>query len=259
MAYAYKTTYRSGGGGPINFFGPLSLTVKYLIIANATVFGVTTLAAVWWHRGHGMGSMDPVSGLLALYPLKVFPGAQAWRLGTYLFTHEGLSHILMNMLALWWFGSPLEMIWGRRKFLTYYLVCGIGAGLVCVPYYILLGQGQVPIVGASGAIFGLLAAFALVYPNSLIYVWFVIPIKAKWLVLILMAVEFMTTVQSGGGSGVANIAHLSGGLIGYFYLRRLMDLKYYYLRFRTRKTRRPLRVVPREDDEDKEQRGPWLH
>jgi len=256
MSYAYKTTYRSSGGGPINFFGPLTRTVKYLIIANVAVFGVTTLAAVWWHRQPGAWGLDPVSGLLALYAVKVFPGGQAWRLGTYLFAHGGLSHVLMNMLALWWFGGPLEMIWGWRKFLTYYLVCGIGAGLVCVPYYLLIGEGGVPIVGASGAIFGLLTAFALIYPNSLIYLWFVVPIKAKWLVLILMAIEFLTAAQSGGGSGVANIAHLSGGLIGYFYLRRLMDVKYYYLRFRTRKVKRPFRVVPRDEDED---RPRWLH
>jgi membrane associated rhomboid family serine protease len=257
MAYAYQRTQRTGGGSPIRFFGPLTETVKYLIIANVAVFVLTTLVSVWWRRQHGPSEIDPVSGLLALYPEKVFPGVQVWRLATYLFAHGGLNHILMNMLSLWWFGSPLEMIWGRRKFLTYYFVCGIGAGLVSVPYYLVLGYGGVPVVGASGAIFGLLAAFALIYPNARIYLWFVIPIKAKWLVLIFMGIEVWSTMQYGGGSGVASIAHVAGGVIGYFYLRRLMDLKYYWLRFRTRKTQRPLRVAPREDEDN--DRPKWLH
>jgi membrane associated rhomboid family serine protease len=262
MGRPYQRSYGYGGasggtGGLMNLFGPLTQTVKYLIIANAAMF---FLAALIGHYTRNFSDpQDLTTRLLALYPEKVFPGAQVWRLFTYLFLHGDLNHILMNMLTLWWFGSPLEMIWGRRKFLTYYFACGIGAGIACVPYYLLLGQVGIPVVGASGAIFGLLVAFALIYPNARVYLMFLIPLKAKWLVAGWMVLEIMATTRYAGGSGVASIAHVAGGIIGYFYLRRFMDLKYYWLRFRTRKTKRPFRVINGGREEDKDERGPWLH
>jgi len=245
---SYQTSYRRQGGGPMSFFGgPLPPIVKYIIIANVVMFFL------------GIFGRDAIFGLLALVPAAVYPGLQLWRLGTYLFLHADFAHILFNMLTLWWFGGPLEQIWGPRKFLLYFFLTGIGAGAVSVPFYLLAGSPDAVIVGASGALYGLLMAFALIYPNSVVYVFFMVPVKVKWLVAIFMVMEFMASASylgGGRGSAVASIAHLSGALIGYFYLRRFMDLKALYHRFRTRKIKRPYRVV---SPDDRNRPGPWLH
>ncbi len=237
-----------GGGAGINIFGPLTNMVKYLIIANVALFVLEIFAG------------RAVFGLLSLVPSSVFPGMQVWRLCTYMFVHADFAHILFNMLMLWWFGSPLEQIWGERRFLIYYFLTGTGAGVVCVPFYIWAGAPNVPVVGASGALFGILMAFALIYPNARVYLMFLLPVKVKWLVLFFMVVEFTATASYVGGemSSVAHVAHLSGAVIGYFYLRGLMDIRAFWKKrvFPKTRTKRPYKVVrpPEEDD-----RGPWLH
>lgn len=244
MTYTYRQGPPSGGAGPMSFFGPLPPTVMYLIIANVAVFLVTVFLP------------NLMIALASLIAVKVYPGLQLWRLGTYLFLHADFAHLLFNMLALWWFGAPLEQIWGRRRFLTYFFLCGVGAGIVCVPFYYLVGDPQTHILGASGALFGILMAFALVYPNARVYLYFLVPVKVKWLVVAFIVIEFAATASTlgGGRSAVASVAHLSGLAIGYFYLRRFSDLQAYYRRLKTRKKTRPYRVVPGPDD-----RPPWLH
>ncbi len=252
-----------GGGGPLNFFGPLTDTVKYLIIANVAVLllmfllpdpkGVSTDPV--YQRS------DIVGKYLSLVPAEVFPGLQLWRLATYMFLHGGVFHILLNMLILWWFGSPLEQIWGRNKFLRYYFITGIGAGVVCVPFYYLFGSPVATIIGASGAIFALLMAFALIYPNAVVYLWFFIPIKIKYLVIGFVIIEFLSTMNNATGqsaSNVASIAHLSGMAVGYFYLRGLMDIRAYLKRRKMKKARGAYRVM-KDEDRDRDGRGPWLH
>ena len=246
----YQSRPQPGGGGMGGGFGffnaPLLPATRGLLIANGAVFLL------------GIFLRGPVYDWLTLIPYKVFPGAQAWRLVTYMFVHADFSHILFNMLTLYWFGGPLEQVWGRRKFLFYYFLTGVGAGVVSVPFYFLTGSPDAVVLGASGALFGLLMAFALIHPNSIVYFMFMMPIKVKWLVAIFMVIEFMSTASYVGGartSSIANIAHLSGALIGYFYLRRFMDLKAYWRRFRTRKQQRPYRVTP----PDRGQQPPWLH
>jgi len=236
------------GGGGMSLFGRLTPTVKYLLIANGAVFLVQLFI------GRHMVSF------FALIPETVFPGAQIWRIVTYMFMHGDFAHIFFNMLILYFFGCPLEQIWGRDKFLIYYFLCGVGAGIVCIPFYIIFGGAATPIVGASGALFGLLAAFALIYPNALVFLMGVFPIKAKWLVLIFIVMEFMATASYAGGttsSSVASIAHLAGAAVGYFYLRGLMDFKSYYLHWKQRKLKKAYKVYDGKKDDD--QRGPWLH
>jgi len=246
---AYQRVYGGGGGGrpggPINIFGPMTPTVMALLLVNVFMFMVT-----FFGRG--------LLGWLALIPSAVFPGAQVWRLGTYMFLHADFAHILFNMLVLWWFGSPLEQVFGRSRFLWFYFVTGVGAGVVCVPFYIVAGASHIPIVGASGALFGILMAFALLYPNARVFLWFVLPIKVKYLVIAFVVLEYMATVSYLGGdsrSNVASVAHLSGMLIAYFYLRGLMDIRAGLRRLRSGRSRRRKFEVIR-DDED---RGPWLH
>ncbi|HUT54141.1 MAG TPA: rhomboid family intramembrane serine protease [bacterium] len=258
MAYrAYRTGrgsgYGSGGGGgpQINLMARITPMVKYLLIAN----GVVAVAFV------SRAAAVLIMSYLSLIPAAVFPGLQLWRVVTYMFVHANLSHLLLNMIALYFFGPPLEQVWGKNKFLFYFFLTGIGAGIACVPFYILLGEGGVPIVGASGALYGLLAAFALIYPNARIYLMFLFPIKAKYLVAVFVIIEFMSTASAAagaGGSHIANVAHLSGAVIGYFYLRRFMDLKAYWLRLKLRRHKRAYRVISNPRD-DPDQRGPWLH
>ena len=160
---------------------------------------------------------------------------KAYQLITYMFMHGNFEHLFFNMFALWMFGNTLENIWGSKRFLMFYMVCGIGAGLCqeLVQYLqyvttlaqyesVNLGGGQVvPMldylnmlntVGASGAIYGLLLAFGMMFPNSMIYLYFFVPIKAKWFVIGYAVIELFSGFIGGGN--VAHFAHLGGMLFG---------------------------------------------
>src|SRR5262249_2015093 len=136
--------------------------------------------------------------------------------------HGGWMHLLLNMFYLVMFGSDLERYWGSREFLKYYFICGIGAGLIQVLFtYVLHSDARVPVIGASGAIFGVLIAYAMAFPNRQILLWFVIPISARVLITILGFIELVTSVEyRNGGGGVARFAHLGGMLVGYLYLKK---------------------------------------
>jgi membrane associated rhomboid family serine protease len=160
------------------------------------------------------------------------------QLVTYMFLHGGFDHIFFNMFALWMFGSILENYWGAKRFLFFYMACGIGSGLL---HLFVLYQEMTPIVetfrslpidqqqdylyssnyavneatlGASGAVFGCLAAFGYLFPNSLIYLYFFVPIKAKWMVLIYAGFELFLAVRNSAGDNVAHWAHIGGAIVG---------------------------------------------
>ncbi|MBI5058675.1 rhomboid family intramembrane serine protease [candidate division KSB1 bacterium] len=178
--------------------------VRVLIITNVAVFALQEILQI----------QDTLALNFGLVPRLFFAG-KIWQVFTYMFLHGGIGHIFFNMLALWMFGSMLEREWGSREFAKYYLLTGLGGGLC----YALFNIGSpIPTVGASGAIYGLLAAYAIIFPDNIIYVWFVIPLKAKWFALIFGAVEFFSSFNTG--SGVAHLAHLGGMVIGYLYLKR---------------------------------------
>lgn len=139
-----------------------------------------------------------------------------WQFVTYMFLHGGFFHIFFNMLVLWMFGTEIENYWGSSEFLRYYFVTGIGAGITNCVFAL---HSSIPTIGASGAIFGLLLAYGMSFPDRYIYLYFLIPIKAKYLVLILGAIELLA-VASPGGDGVARFAHLGGILFGYVYLKK---------------------------------------
>jgi membrane associated rhomboid family serine protease len=155
-----------------------------------------------------------ISLTLGLVPILVWKKYFLWQLATYIFLHGGITHLLFNFLALWMFGGELESYWGSRKFLRYFLFCGIGAGICTViftPYQF------IPVIGASGAIYGILLAFGWLFPNRLIYIYFLFPIPAKYMVIIFGLIELFSSMEGTGG-GVAHLTHLGGLLFGLFYM-----------------------------------------
>ena len=152
----------------------------------------------------------------ALNPFADGYNFQIWQLITYQFMHGGFSHILFNMFALWMFGMEIENMWGSKKFLYYYLLCGAAAGLFQLFIPPLLGTTPAVTIGASGAIYGVLIAFGMLFPNRHIYLYFLVPVRAKYLIGFLIILEFL--LIDSAGSNVAHLAHLGGALFGFLYI-----------------------------------------
>jgi membrane associated rhomboid family serine protease len=232
--------------------GPLSPAMKGLIGANVAVFvlnlllGSTGFNADWY---------------FSLRPDWIVRTFSVWQLVTYMFLHGGVFHLLFNMLTLWMFGTELERIWGSRYFLKFYFLTGIGAGALTVlasllPFEFTSALYGARIVGASGAIYGLLLAYALYFPDRPIYMYMVFPIPAKYFVMIMGALAFYASLADN--SGIANATHLSGLLIGYLLLKGarvdpIGELRYRYLRWKMGRGRRKFEVYSggRSDDWDR--------
>ncbi|MDP1994439.1 MAG: rhomboid family intramembrane serine protease, partial [Ignavibacteria bacterium] len=159
---------------------------------------------------NGVPAEQVIIHWFALMPLGY--GFQIWQLITYQFLHGGFSHILFNMFALWMFGAEIENTYGSKKFLIYYLACGIGAGLLHLFLSPVLTGALAPTIGASGAIYGVMIAFAMFFPDRLIFLYFFIPVKAKYFIAFMIVFEFLAV--DSVGSGVAHLAHLGGALVG---------------------------------------------
>ena len=217
--------------------GPLSPALKALLAANVAVFALEVVA-------------PGVTWTLGMMPAAVLGQLHVWQLLTYMFVHAGLFHILFNMLALWMFGTELERIWGTRYFLKYYFVTGIGAAALTVlfsllPFSVATSLRHSVIVGASGAIYGLLLAYALHFPDRPIYMYMVFPIPAKYFVIIMGLIAFYSSLADNGG--VANATHLGGLIVGYLFLKGarfhpLGEAKYWYLRWKMNRTRKKFDV-----------------
>jgi membrane associated rhomboid family serine protease len=191
----------------IAFFPPLTPVVRLLLAVTGAAFVLTYFPRLIAH-------WDLPYVWFSLTPYAVTHELALWQPVTYLFLHAGFFHILFNLYALWIFGPDVENAWGGRQFLFYYFLTGVGAGLVDV----LIGPNSlIPTIGCSGALFGLMLAYAVLFPNRIIY-YFVIPMKAKWFAALMGVIEFVDLLGSPN-SGVSYIAHLSGLLIGYLYLR----------------------------------------
>jgi len=153
---------------------------------------------------------------LALTPILVVRERAIWQVATYMFLHGGTWHILINMLVLFIFGSRLEHRLGSSEFLLYYFITGIGAGIATLAVNWYTGMAGIPVVGASGAIFGVMLAYATFFPDTTIFVNFFIPLPARIAVLVFTAIEIFSLVFRPG-SGVAHLTHLAGFLFGYLY------------------------------------------
>lgn len=196
----YTVVNRGGfstwGGG---MFPP---AIKALLWANGGMFLLQMFVSA------------PLVHYLGLSPAMLLKGA-VWQLFTYMFLHGDFFHILFNMLALWMFGRDIEDVWGTRAFLKYYLVCGVGAGVVTS---IILWGSVVPTIGASGAIFGILLAFGMLWPDRIIYLWFFFPIKAKYMVILFGLLELVASFRFTA-DGIGHFTHLGGLAVGFLYLK----------------------------------------
>jgi membrane associated rhomboid family serine protease len=269
-------------------FPPFTGVIKWLIGINVAIYllsliGQLSMADFMSTRNHWLG----------LVPTLVLHG-MVWQLVTYSFLHEGLWHVLFNMLMLWMFGAEFETQWGSRRFLEFYFFCVIGAALVTVAFACLgfLLSPRTITIGASGGVFGILLAYGMIYGDREIFM-FPLPfrIKAKYMVGILIFIEIAMVLQ--GPSGVANIAHLGGALFGFFYVKfmprygvvegaseRYFGLRNAYYRWKRRRAARKFEVYMRKHDRSEyfdeygnfrdpdkpppekgngEHRGPWVN
>jgi membrane associated rhomboid family serine protease len=203
----YDTRYRSPSS---LFYSSFPTGVKWLIISNVAVYLIYFFGSML--RG------EPIFENLVLMPSAVIHGA-VWQLFTYLFLHSlsSIFHLLFNMLTLWMFGAPIEQTWGTKRFLQYYFICGVGAGICVVLANLIFGDPYQRVIGASGAIYGLLLAFGMLFPNQTVMFWFLFPLKAKYMVMIFGAIAFLSSFQ--GSSTVSNLAHLGGMLFGFLYIK----------------------------------------
>ena len=180
-------------------FSLLPPAVKHLLIINTLAYVVYYLLA-----RQGIVDLNYRLGLWSIGSGMFRP----WQPLTYMFMHGSFTHLFFNMFSLWMFGAVLERCWGTRRFVVYYLVCGIGAGLLNM-----LMPGLHVSVGASGAVYALLLAFGMMFPNEYIYLYFLVPIKTKWFIIGMVAIELLLGLFNST-DGIAHFAHLGGMLIG---------------------------------------------
>lgn len=215
------TEFRPGG------FSMIPPVIKNIIILTALVF----FAQITFENSQSF-NMD---ALFALHDIRS-EFFRPHQLITYMFMHGGVSHIFFNMFAVWMFGAVLENLWGAKRFLIFYIVTGLGAAILHLvvlyveftPLYeylrepllhpddrqMILRAVNTGTVGASGSVFGCLAAFGYLFPNSLIYLYFLFPIKAKWFVMIYAGIELFLGIRNSAGDNVAHWAHLGGAAVG---------------------------------------------
>jgi membrane associated rhomboid family serine protease len=220
--------------------GPLTPAIKVLIGANVATFVVSLI-------------VPAITLRLGLRPAEVIGQLHVWQPVTYMFLHAGILHLLFNMLSLWMFGVELERMWGSKFFTKYYFATGIGAALTTLLLSFVPGSfGQLLkyalTIGASGAIYGVLLAYGMYFPNRPIYVYGIFPLPAKYLVMIMGGISLLSSM-GGPGGGVAHTTHLGGLLVGYLYLKGtrthlLSEIQYRLLKWRINRMRRKFDVHP---------------
>ncbi|MBR6445677.1 MAG: rhomboid family intramembrane serine protease [Prevotella sp.] len=216
-------------------FQKIPTVTKFLLIANILIFLITTFSGV---DSRGSYVLNEIFGLHFF----LSSDFHIYQLVTYMFMHGGWEHLFFNMFALWMFGCVVERVWGPQKFLFYYIACGIGAGLfqeaAQLGQFYMMASDQIAefgvtavvranaaglsnwtTVGASGAIYAILLAFGMIFPEERIFIFpLPIPIKAKWFVIFYAGLELFLAISTTG-DGVAHIAHLGGMVFGFFMIR----------------------------------------
>ena len=211
-----------------NSFGGNKNWVIKIIFINITVFLIQSLTleniipykvAIGdsvFESSNGINSMNYYFGLI---PVLVVTKYYVWQFVTYMFLHGGIWHIFFNMYGVMLFGTPIEHLWGTKRFLIYYFFTGIGAGITIFAVNFIISGPDIfiPTIGASGALFGLLLAFGILFPNVELLIFFILPIKAKYLVFMYGAIELVSQISYGGNSGISHLGHLGGLLFGLIF------------------------------------------
>lgn len=229
----YYQTQRSFGFGR----GGITNGVKTLLIANGAVYFFQMLVG---------GKIFFAFGLVPNWAWSKF---YIWQFFTYMFLHGNFFHILLNMYALWVFGVELERMWGTKAFYKYYFITGVGAGLI---HTLITPMSQIPTIGASGAVMGVLTAYALMFPNRVItlLLFFIIPVRmrARTLALLFAGISLLSGI-SGSSDGIAHFAHLGGMLIGYLYIKGNLRFDWFKNKFRDLRRNREMNVHSRHQEE----------
>ena len=225
--------YRGQPSNPFSGHGMKGIVTK-LVIINIAVFILEILL-----------SKTNFIILFGLSPRLVLTHGFVWQVVTYMFLHGGFWHLILNMFIIWMFGSQLEAVWGGGRFLKYYFICGIGGAL-----FSFIFAYNTLVIGASGAGYGILLAYAVLFPYNQVYVWGIVPVRARTLVIVLAAIEFLSGIS--GGDGIAHFAHLGGMAAGLLYMRTDHRAWRFWGRIREIFKGVPIRIKMREgDDEEK--------
>jgi membrane associated rhomboid family serine protease len=258
MSYYRQGPFRPGGGGVGIGVPPVTPYLKALMIALGAVWLLQVLSTfVGFHLAGA--TFERIFGVV---PALVIRG-MIWQPFTYMFLHDpvGPMHLLFNLLFLWMFGGELERFWGSRAFLRYFLVCGTGGG-VFITLMGLVGSAlgsvagmSTPTIGASGALFGLMAAYGMIFGERTVLFMLLFPMKARTMAMILFAVAFFYTFTGSGGN-ISHVGHLGGAVTGYLYLKRVWRVRDFYRELRWRMRRRKFKVMPQERNDDFDR---WVH
>jgi membrane associated rhomboid family serine protease len=263
--------YPRSYGSRINWGGLLTPAIKALLIANTAVFLVQTLLQLFSPEAHryfllrfGLVPYAVTHGLSMLG----LPVWAVWQPFTYLFLHGGLWHLLLNMLVLWMFGADIERTWGRRRFLYYYFLTGVGAGVFNIVVKTATDFGGkaealIPTVGASGAIYGILIAAAILFPDRQVWlIPFPVTLPMRAFVAVMGAIAFFGSLGSSGDN-ISHVTHLGGMAVGYFYLRRgtfLYRLRNRYSDWQRQRLHRRFEVYKRRHSEKPPSHpDDWIH
>jgi len=232
MRYNYsQDQYRPGFGAR------LPSGIKWLLIVNVGIYILELF-----------DSSRILINYFGLTPNDVVTGPLVYQVFTYMFLHSpaGLLHIFFNMLMLWMFGSEIERLWGTRKFMRFYLLTGVVAGIFTV---IVTYGSTSPVIGASGAVLGVLIAFAVLWPNRMVYLYFLIPIKVKYLMIGIVGLDLLFAF-SGSGDNVAHWTHVGGAALGIIYMKGGAILRRLSSRFDGVKRDRKSRKVEKQKVEN---------
>jgi membrane associated rhomboid family serine protease len=246
-----RARYSYGGSTLAGYFPP---GVKWLIAINVGVFLLCYLG--------GPLVQQPAAAYLALSAAGAIRYFLITQVFTYMFLHFGTMHVLFNMLGLWFFGVPIEQAWGTRRFVKFYLYCGLAAGVCVLIVNVLTGDWGTPTLGASGAIFGVLVAFGVLFPDTIILMFFLFPMRAKYAVMIYVGVELLVTLQSLH-TGVSTVAHLGGAAFAYLFVKhqlptlnlRLPDIGGAYRQWKLQRAKKKFQVYMKKHGGQ----GPWIN
>ena len=235
MRYHYQSNFSRG-----DYFGPRLFTdaIKLLVSINFLVFLLQELS----------GQERILFQLFGIVPRNTWSQLMIWQPFTYLFFHGGIWHVLINMFVLWMFGSELETVWGKKDFLKYYFFTGIGSGIITLLFSF---NSLIPVVGASGAVYGILLAYGIIFPNRYVYLYFLIPVKVKYFVIVIGMIAFFSSIGSVS-SGVSHLTHLSGMLLGLGYMKfnfRLDMLKRIFVKQKDELRHRIIKNKRRRDED----------